>query len=95
MKKSLVLMAFMALMNSAYADDCSHEVVQRISIQIDSYLDIHPNATDTAEGIHHFWIDWGGEPSWPLFVTEKSLSCLESEGKIHHFKIGTKILWRR
>ena len=35
-------------------------LVETVAAAIRRYLEIRPGAVDTLEGIHHFWVDWGG-----------------------------------
>lgn len=35
--------------------------IDRISAAIMDYLAIRPQAADSLEGIHHWWINWAGQ----------------------------------
>ncbi len=58
------------------------------------WLDNHPQAADTTEGIHQWWIAW---PSCPaaLAVTETALLQLEQARQIECVRLGNRDIWRR
>ncbi|MFZ4529956.1 MULTISPECIES: hypothetical protein [Undibacterium] len=67
-------------------------LVSDVCLAILDYLKAHPQACDTAEGIHNWWIKWPGLPE-SLVLTQHALSLLESEGQLQRRKIGTSELW--
>ncbi|MFD0726567.1 hypothetical protein [Lysobacter brunescens] len=58
------------------------------------FLERRPEAADTLEGIHHWWIDWPGHAESQV-VTEVALEQLHAEGLIEPLRIGNNVLWRR
>ncbi len=58
------------------------------------FLEMRPDAADTLEGIHRWWIDWPGHPESQV-VTEVALEQLHAEGVIEPLRIGNNVLWRR
>ncbi len=58
------------------------------------WLDAHPHAADTIEGIHQWWIIW---PSCPaaMAVTEAALLQLEQSQQIERLRLGNRDIWRR
>ncbi len=58
------------------------------------YLSVQPQAVDSAEGVHHWWIRWDGVPA-PLEVTVAALEQLEREGELERIRFGVRELWRR
>ncbi|WP_339936414.1 hypothetical protein [Undibacterium luofuense] len=61
---------------------------------IKRYLATRPNAADTLEGIHHFWIDWGGQTE-SIAITAEALKLLVTEEFLEQKNIGSRVLWRR
>lgn len=53
-----------------------------------------PDAADTLEGIHLWWIRWPSHPESRV-VTEIALEQLEAEGELSRFRIGNSVVWRR
>ena len=58
------------------------------------FLAMRPDAADTLEGIHRWWIDWPGHPESQV-VTEVALEQLHDEGVIEPLRIGHSVVWRR
>lgn len=61
---------------------------------IRSFLAARPDAADTLDGIHRWWIDWPGPPE-SLVVTEIAVEQLQAEGAIEPLRIGNNVVWRR
>ena len=59
-----------------------------------AYLQQRPDAADTLEGIHHWWISWPGPEESPA-VTLAALEQLESRGMVTRVLLGQRSLWRR
>jgi len=59
--------------------------------KIENYLLQRPNATDTVEGIHNWWINSLGTIS----ATKSALEQLEEDGTVEQYKIGNSVVWRR
>jgi len=58
--------------------------VQAIAAAIRAYIERHPQAMDTAEGIQRWWLlPQFGEVS--LWVVEAALTLLEEEGEVRKF----------
>ncbi|TJZ75495.1 hypothetical protein [Chitiniphilus eburneus] len=60
---------------------------------IRDYLRTRPDAADTVEGIHEWWITWPGEAE-PLTITRAALERLEAGGELERRRIGKRELWR-
>ncbi len=59
---------------------------------IRNYLTQRPDATDTLEGIHHFWVNQRlASPE----VTRAALKRLEALGFVARVVVGGRTLWRR
>ncbi|HYD80212.1 MAG TPA: hypothetical protein VEC06_10420 [Paucimonas sp.] len=69
------------------------DLILAAAAAIRQYLSTRPNAKDTAEGIHQWWIPWGDRPE-PLAVTIAALEHLEAAGVVEHFQSGSRRLWR-
>ena len=61
---------------------------------IQNYLDSRPDAADTVEGIHQWWIQWPGIPE-PITVTMAALEHLEAIGFLERLQTGNRQFWRR
>lgn len=61
--------------------------------EIETFLQARPNASDTVEGIHAWWINWPS--SQHIICTEVALQFLEERGIVESFKLGGRILWRK
>ncbi|MEW5786636.1 MAG: hypothetical protein AB1899_02155 [Pseudomonadota bacterium] len=58
------------------------------------YLDQHPDAADTLEGITRWWLP--GDPPVDLSTVEAALARLESQGLVHrHANVDRHILFSR
>ncbi|MBC3933876.1 hypothetical protein H8K47_00755 [Undibacterium sp. CY7W] len=57
------------------------------------YVRIRPNACDTTEGIHNWWIDWKGEIESTI-LTQRALEHLEANGDMQRVTLGGRTLWR-
>jgi hypothetical protein len=55
--------------------------VQQIAVQIERYLQSHPNAADTAEGIARWWLPGQGIQVSPLIV-QQALDYLGSKSVV-------------
>lgn len=55
------------------------------------YISMRPHASDTAEGIHSFWIGMG--PC--IEITEQALAQLTEEGVLEKVIVGARIIWRK
>ena len=60
---------------------------------IKRYLTTRPNAADTLEGRHHFWIDWGGQTE-SIAITAEALKLLVTEEFLEQKNIGPRAIWR-
>ncbi|MDQ1812059.1 hypothetical protein RBA41_01965 [Massilia sp. CCM 9210] len=70
------------------------QLVIFVAAHIRDYLSRRPLASDTAEGIHQWWICWLTTPE-AISVTMAALELLETDGLLERRKSGTRILWRR
>jgi hypothetical protein len=70
------------------------QLIERVSASILAYLEQRPASADTLDGIHRWWIDWGGRME-STEVTLRSLQLLEQQRHIESVAIGNKVLWRR
>lgn len=61
---------------------------------IRKFLAERPDAADTFDGVHRWWICWPGLAESPV-VTQVALERLEAAGEVERFRIGSSILWRR
>ena len=61
---------------------------------IRTFLAARPDAADTLDGIHRWWIDWPGLPE-SLVVTEIAVEQLHAEGAMEPLRIGNNVVWRR
>ena len=63
--------------------------------QIRHVLQQRPQAADTVEGIHTFWIEWQ-EPQPPLAATQAALELLQDEGVVEWVRLESgRQVWRR
>jgi hypothetical protein len=70
------------------------QLVIAVAAQIRDYLSSRPLASDTAEGIHQWWICWGPTPE-SISVTMAALDLLETNGFLNRCTFGNRQLWRR
>jgi hypothetical protein len=58
------------------------------------YLRVHPQASDTAEGIRRWWLP--GEVSMDLARLVQALECMERSGLVERTTAGDgRVRWRR
>jgi hypothetical protein len=69
--------------------------VMAAAAAIRCYLSSRPQAKDSAEGIHQWWIAWDGGAPALIDVTAAALDHLEAEGVLERFQSGSRELWRR
>jgi len=69
------------------------QLVLAVAAQIRDYLSRRPLASDTAEGIHQWWICWDTTPE-AISVTMAALDQLETHGFLERRKSCNRILWR-
>lgn len=63
--------------------------------QIRHVLQQRPQAADTVEGIHTFWIEWQ-EPQPPLAATQAALELLQDEDVVECVQLESgRQVWRR
>ena len=72
--------------------DYKLKLATAISILI--YLSSRPDAADTVEGIHQWWIQWPDVPE-PVSVTMAALEHLEAVGFLERLQTGNRQFWRR
>lgn len=70
------------------------QVIERAVQQIRTYLAQRPQAADTLEGVHRWWIDWQDCEEAPA-VTLAALERLAAGGELAAFAVGRQTLWRR
>ncbi|WP_348944273.1 hypothetical protein ABHF33_12560 [Chitinibacter sp. FCG-7] len=58
--------------------------------QIRLHLQRHPQAADTLEGVHSWWL----ASQEPAAITEMALQQLLANGEVETLKIGSRVLWR-
>lgn len=58
---------------------------------IAAYVEQHPLAADSVEGIHLWWLD----SLFPLETTQAALELLEEEGLLERLPSGRVTVWRR
>ncbi|MGE9744228.1 hypothetical protein [Bdellovibrio bacteriovorus] len=90
----LVLAVFFGFAGNAMAVDCSHSMLRFPMSEITQTLQRNPQAADTLEGVHMYWIRWEGQPE-SIQITEVALQCLESQGVVERIKLVNHVLWRR
>ncbi|HSC79330.1 MAG TPA: hypothetical protein VLC08_03160 [Chitinolyticbacter sp.] len=71
----------------------AESLIDYAATAISDYLRQRPASADTLEGIHAWWIDWGGPPE-AVSVTQAALERLEADGVIERRYIGNRELWR-
>jgi len=70
-----------------------HQLVIHTATLIQRYIASRPQAADTLEGIHLWWIDWPQSPE-ALSVTLAALEHLAAAGVMERVRIGERELWR-
>lgn len=90
----LVLVVVFGFAGNARAFDCSDRVLRFPMSEITRKVQVNPEAADTLEGIHLYWIAWESYPE-AIEVTQAALACLESQGVMEQFRIANRVLWRR
>lgn len=71
-----------------------HNIITFAATQIRSHFETRPDAADTVEGIHNWWIQWPGIAE-PIMVTQAALETLQQNGEIESINIYNRVLWRR
>lgn len=66
--------------------------VEMIASAIRRYLAGHPQAADTRDGIHRWWIDWGDEEESPE-LTAQALQLLADRGQMECVEIANRRVW--
>ena len=56
----------------------NEERINFVMNAIRHFIAQHPASADTLEGIHHFWIDWGGQTE-SIAITAEALKLLVTE----------------
>jgi hypothetical protein len=75
--------------------DGQEQQVRYAMQQIRHLLQQRPQAADTVEGIHTFWIEWQ-EPQPPLSATLAALELLQAEGVVESVRLESgRQVWRR
>ncbi|KAF0815282.1 hypothetical protein IGB42_00363 [Andreprevotia sp. IGB-42] len=69
------------------------QLVTHTAALIQRYIASRPDAADTIEGIHLWWIDWPQSPEQPA-VTLAALEQLEAADLMERVQIGGRELWR-
>ena len=90
--KKLLIVFTLFFSTSMFA--CSISEIQTAMNSIRRYVEVHPNAADTIEGIHYYWIDWP-TPLPHINCTFVALTELETEGLMERFPVANRELWRR
>ncbi len=70
------------------------EQAETIAAAILRYLRIRPEAADTLEGIHHWWIEWETQEE-PIAQTELALNLLLKRGYLECKEIAGRQIWRK
>ncbi|WP_115719784.1 hypothetical protein [Gallaecimonas mangrovi] len=68
--------------------------IEHISAAILAYLAIRPQAADTVEGVHQWWVNWAGQEA-PIHLTEQALETLAEQGKLQFKDVAGKRIWRK
>jgi len=71
------------------------ESIETVAQAILNYLSVHPNAADTEDGIHRWWIDWGaaGEEEESPDTTRLALQLLSDRGAMESVEIANRRVW--
>ena len=91
--KKVLLSVALFLSTSTFA--CSISEIQSSMNSIRRHVEVHPNAADTLEGIHHYWIEWPTSQLPHISCTFVALTELETEGLMERFQFSNRELWRR
>ncbi|WP_035059809.1 hypothetical protein [Andreprevotia chitinilytica] len=70
------------------------DLINSTAMLIQRYLANRPDAADTLEGIHMWWVDWPRSPEC-MSVTLAALEQLEADGFVERVRIAGNELWRR
>lgn len=95
MKNLRNLLLTLTLLFSATINACEISEIQSAMSSIRRHVEVHPNAADTLEGIHHFWIEWPISQHPHISCTFVALTELETEGLMERFQFSNRELWRR
>lgn len=68
----------------------SNTIIELAMAQIRQHLQRHPQAADTLEGVHSWWLASQEPPA----ITEMALQQLQANGEVEVLKIGSRVLWR-
>jgi len=68
--------------------------IDELKAAITRYLAAHPNAADTARGIHDLWLDLPEDSPATLDLTLSALLALEDEDLVEQRKAGKGAIWR-
>lgn len=90
----LIVSLLLGLSSGAQAFSCGHERIDFAKDQIVSFISQHPMAADTVEGVHLWWIDWGGFAE-SIQITQAALDCLQVHGVMETVRVGNNNLWRK
>jgi hypothetical protein len=71
-----------------------HNIITFAVTQIRSYIETRPEAADTVQGIHNWWIQWPTIEE-TIIITQAALENLQQSGEMETISIGNKTLWRR
>jgi hypothetical protein len=72
----------------------AEHLIQFAADAISAYFDAHPDAADTTEGIHLWWIAWPGIAE-SIHITAAALVRLEQAGLVERYPVGTREIWRK
>jgi hypothetical protein len=75
------------------ANDTNSLGVAAVADDILRYLRVRPQAADTMEGIHQWWVDWSKHEQSPE-TTELALNLLHARGEMEPVEIGDRRIWR-
>ena len=70
------------------------DLILAVAAAIREYLSTRPNAADTVEGIHQWWIRWDSQPE-SITVTIAAVEHLAASGFLECVQAGSRCLWRR
>lgn len=78
-------------LESSYVSD---KTIEFIAANIRNYLTERPDAADTVEGVHGWWIIWPGLPE-SILCTQAALELLEKDGFVEQVPVGNRTIWRK